>query len=114
MDVAPEGGGRNLGPRPMETILSGATACTAYDVLTHLKKKKQNVHSCNISVNAHRAITDPKVFEKIHIHFLIYGADIDENLVKKAIHLSKTKLGSGYKMLSYSAEITESYQIKES
>ena len=113
MDTAVEGGGRNLGPRPMETILSGATACTAYDVLSHLKMKDQNVEGCKIHVNANRAKTDPKVFNNIHMHLIIEGTNIDEEEVKKGINLSKSKYGSGYKMLSLTAIITESYEIKD-
>ena len=111
MDTSVEAGGRNLGPRPMETILSGATACTAFDVLSFLKTKNQDIEACRTHVSAERAKTDPKVFEKIHMHFIIQGNNIDQGLVEKAIELSKTKYGSGYKMLSLTAVMTETYQI---
>ena len=112
MDTAEEGGGRNLGPRPMETILSGVAACTTYDVLTHLKIKEQQVEGCKVSINAERAETDPKIFKKIHMHFTVEGTKIDEKEVSNAIELSKLKYGSGYKMLSLSASMTESFEIK--
>ena len=111
MDTAVEGGGRNLGPRPMETILSGAAACTAYDILSHLKMNNQNVEGCKVSVSADRAKTDPKVFKKIHMHFIIEGTNIDEEEVKMGIELSKSKYGSGYKILSLTAKITETYEV---
>ena len=76
MDTSEEGGGRNLGPRPMETILSGVVACTTYDVLNHLRIKKQEVDGCKVKVNAERAETDPKIFKKIHMHFIIEGTKL--------------------------------------
>ena len=112
MDTSEEGGGRNLGPRPMETILSGVVACTTYDVLNHLKIKKQEVEGCKVRVNAERAETDPKIFKKIHMHFIIEGTKIDEALVTNAIEISKSKFGSGYKMMSFSALMTETFEIK--
>lgn len=112
MDTSEEGGGRNLGPRPMETILSGVVACTTYDVLNHLKIKKQEVEVCKVRVNAERAETDPKIFKKIHMHFIIEGTKIDETLVTNAIEISKSKFGSGYKMMSFSALMTETFEIK--
>jgi putative redox protein len=111
MDTSEEGGGRNLGPRPMETILSGVVACTTYDVLNHLRIKKQEVDGCKVKVNAERAETDPKIFKKIHMHFTIEGAMINEEEVKNAIELSKTKYGSGYRMLSFSAVMSESFEV---
>ena len=73
MDGAPEGGGRNLGPRPMETLLMGAGGCTAYDVVHILKKSRANVTDCEVQIEAQRADEDPKVFTKIHFHFVITG-----------------------------------------
>jgi putative redox protein len=113
MDTAVEGGGRNIGPRPMETLLSGAIACTAYDVLSHLKTNTQNIEGCKVIVNAQRATTDPKVFIRVHMHFVIEGQNIEKNLVDRAIHLSRTKYGSGYRILSLTAEMTESYEIND-
>ena len=112
MDTAKEGGGRNLGPRPMEAILSGVVACSTYDVLTYLKIKEQEIDGCRVKVNAERAETDPKVFKKIHMHFTVEGTNIDKQEVKNAIELSKSKYGSGYKMMSFVAVITESFEIR--
>ena len=111
MDTAEEGGGRNLGPRPMETILSGVVACTTYDILNHLRTQEQQVEGCTVKVNAERAETYPKIFKKIHMHFTVEGAMINEEVVKNAIELSKTKYGSGYRMLSFSAVMTESFEV---
>jgi len=112
MDTAKEGGGRNLGPRPMEAILSGVVACSTYDVLTYLRIKEQEIDGCRVKVNAERAETDPKIFKKIHMHFIIEGTKIDETLVTNAIEISKSKFGSGYKMMSFSALMTETFEIK--
>src|SRR5258705_2896369 len=73
MDGAPEGGGRNLAPRPMEMVLVGTGGCTAYDVVAILRKSGQEVHGCEVQLTAERAATDPKVFPPIHIHFLLSG-----------------------------------------
>src|SRR5690349_23675135 len=77
MDGAPEGGGRNLGPRPMETVLAGTGGCTAYDVVSILRKARQPVRSCVVEIDADRAEQDPKVFTRIHFHFVITGAGVD-------------------------------------
>src|SRR5256885_17085543 len=91
MDGAPEGGGRNVGPRPMETVLAGTGGCTAYDVLTILRKARQAVRGCVVDIDAERAAQDPKVFTRIHFHFVITGTDIDPKHVERAIHLSAEK-----------------------
>src|SRR5438477_8763302 len=88
MDGAPEGGGRNLGPRPMETVLAGTAGCTAYDVVTILRKARQPVRACVVEVEADRAAQDPKVFTRIHLHFVITGEGVDPKQVERAIHLS--------------------------
>ena len=113
MDGAPEGGGRNLGPRPMETVLSGAAACTAYDVVLILRKSGQDIIACEVVTSSERAETDPKVFTKIHLLFRITGRDLKANLVERAIHLSHTKYCSATKMLGATAEITHSYELIE-
>src|SRR6266852_9144201 len=87
MDGAPEGGGRNLGPRPMETVLAGTGGCTAYDVVLILKKSGQNVSGCEVRLTSERAETDPKVFTKIHMHFVLRGRDLKPSTVE-----SETKL----------------------
>jgi putative redox protein len=113
MDGAPEGGGRNLGPRPMETVLSGAAACTAYDVVLILRKSGLKILGCEVITTSERAQTDPKVFTKIHLHFRITGIDLKANLVEQAISLSQNKYCSATKMLGATAEITHAYELLE-
>jgi putative redox protein len=112
MDGAPEGGGRNLGPRPMETVLSGAAGCTAYDVVL-IRKSGAQIFGCEVITTSERADTDPKVFTKIHLHFKISGKEVKANLVERAISLSHTKYCSATKMLGLTAEITHDYEISE-
>lgn len=113
MDGAPEGGGRNLGPRPMEVVLSGSAACTAYDVVLILRKSGMDIRHCDVEASAERAETDPKVFTKIHMHFKVYGCALKANLVERAITLSHTKYCSATKMLGLTAEITHDYVLIE-
>jgi putative redox protein len=113
MDGAPEGGGRNLGPRPMETLLSGAAACTAYDVVLILRKSGLDLLGCEVVTTSERAETDPKVFTKIHMVFKIRGRGLKANLVERAISLSHSKYCSATKMLGLTAEITHSYELIE-
>ena len=91
MDGAPEGGGRNLAPRPMELVLAGSGGCTAYDVVVILKKSGQDVTGCEVKLSAERAATDPKVFTKVHMHFVVRGRTLKRNLVEQAIRLSHEK-----------------------
>jgi putative redox protein len=113
MDGAPEGGGRNLAPRPMEMVLLGAGGCTAYDVVVILKKSGQDVTGCEVSLAAERAETDPKVFTKIHMHFVVRGRALKKNLVEHAVRLSHDKYCSATAMLAKTAEITRDFQIIE-
>ena len=113
MDGAPEGGGQNLGPRPMETVLSGAAACTAYDVVLILRKSGLKILGCEVITTSERAQTDPKVFTKIHLHFRITGIDLKASLVERAISLSQSKYCSATKMLGATAEITHAYELLE-
>lgn len=113
MDGAPEGGGRNLGPRPMETVLAGTGGCTAYDVVTILKKARQAISDCVLEVDAERAPTDPKVFTRIHFHFVISGRNVRREQVERAIHLSAEKYCSASIMLGKTAEITHDFEIVE-
>ena len=113
MDGAPKGGGRNLGPRPMETVLSGAAACTAYDVVLILRKSGLKILGCEVITTSERAQTDPKVFTKIHLHFRITGIDLKASLVERAISLSQSKYCSATKMLGATAEITHAYELLE-
>jgi putative redox protein len=111
MDGAPEGGGRNLGPRPMETVLAGTGGCTAYDVVVILKKSKQQVTGCEVQLQAGRAETDPKVFTSIHMHFAVRGRDLKPSVVESAIKLSHGKYCSATAMLGKTAAITWDYEI---
>ena len=113
MDGAPEGGGRNLGPRPMETMLAGTGGCTAYDVVTILKKARQDISDCVVEIDAERALQDPKVFTRIHFHFVVYGKGVDAKHVERAIHLSAEKYCSASIMLAKTAAITHDFEIKE-
>ena len=113
MDGAPDGGGRNLAPRPMEMVLVGTGGCTAYDVMVILKKSGQDVTGCEVSVNADRAETDPKVFTKIRMHFRLRGRALKPKLVEQAIRLSHDKYCSASIMLGKTAEITTDYEVIE-
>src|SRR3989338_1977609 len=111
MDGAPEGGGRNLAPRPMEVVLAGAGGCTAYDVVVILKKNGQEVTGCDVRLTAERAETDPNVFTRIHMHFAVRGRSLKRNLVEQAIRLSHEKYCSATAMLVKTAEITRDFEI---
>ena len=111
MDGAPDGGGRNLGPRPMETVLAGTGGCTAYDVVVILRKSGQNVSACEVRLSAERAEADPKVFTRIHMHFVVRGRALKRNLVEHAIRLSHEKYCSASIMLGKTAQITEDFEI---
>ena len=111
MDGAPEGGGRNLAPRPMETVLAGTAGCTAYDVVLILRRGRQAVTGCQVKVTSTRAETDPKVFTKINMHFTVTGSDISAAAVERAIHMSHNKYCSASIMLGKTAEITTSFDI---
>lgn len=111
MDGAPAYGGRNLGPRPMEMLLIGAGGCTSFDVITILKKSRQAVSDCYVELDAARAETDPKVFTKIHMHFVVKGKDLKPDVVAKAIKLSAEKYCSASIMLGATAEITHDFEV---
>ena len=111
MDGAPDGGGRNLAPRPMETLLAGAGACTAYDVVLILKRGRHDVTGCTLKVQADRAETDPKVFTRINLHFVVTGRNLAEAVVGRAITLSHEKYCSATIMLAKSAEVSTSFEI---
>lgn len=113
MDGAPDGGGRNLAPRPMEMVLVGTGGCTAYDVVVILKKSGQDVRGCEVEVKSERAASDPKVFTKIHMHFVVRGRALKRNLVEHAIRLSHEKYCSASIMLGKTAEITKDFEIVE-
>lgn len=113
MDGAPDGGGRNLAPRPMETLLAGAGACTAYDVVLILKRGRHDVRGCQLKVTSERAATDPKVFTRINLHFIVSGRALSATAVERAIALSHDKYCSATVMLGKTAEITHSHEIVE-
>ena len=113
MDGAPDGGGRNLGPRPMEMVLLGTGGCTAYDVVLILKKNGQDVRGCEVALEAERAATDPKVFTSIEFRFTVRGRGLKPNLVERAIKLSHDKYCSASAMLARTAELKMSWEIVE-
>ena len=111
MDGAPEGGGHNLAPRPMELVLAGTGGCTAFDVVLILRKSGQDIRGCDVSLKAERAEKDPKVFTKVHFHFTVRGRELKTNLVERAIKLSHEKYCSASIMLEKTAELTHSFEI---
>ena len=113
MDGAPDGGGRNLAPRPMETVLAGTGACTAYDVVLILRRGRHAVTGCRVKVSAERATTDPKVFTRIGMHFVITGVALNADAVARAVALSHQKYCSATAMLSKTADIVVSHEIVE-
>ncbi len=113
MDGSPASGGRNLGPRPMEMLLLGTGGCTSFDVITILKKSRQAVSDCYVELDAERAETDPKVFTKIHMHFVVTGRDIKPEVVEKAIKLSAEKYCSASIMLGQTAVITHDFEVMQ-
>ncbi len=113
MDGAPDGGGRNLAPRPMETVLAGTGGCTAYDVVLILRRGRHDVRGCQVKVSAERADVDPKVFTKIHMHFVVSGRDLAAAAVERAIALSHEKYCSASIMLGKTAGITTSFELLE-
>jgi putative redox protein len=114
MDGSPDGGGRNLAPRPMETVLAGTGACSAYDVVLILKRGRHDVRGCRVRVTAERAPTDPKVFTTIHLHFVVTGAGLPAGAVERAIALSHEKYCSATIMMARTATVTTSYEVLSS
>jgi putative redox protein len=113
IDGAPEYGGRNLGMRPMEMLLMGAVACTAFDVVLILRKARQPVADCAVDADAERAPTDPKVFTRIHLRYTVVGRGLERSHVERAVKLSKDKYCSATLMLAKTAEITFEISILE-
>lgn len=113
LDGAPEGGGRDLGPRPMEVVLMGTGGCTAYDVIHILRKSRAPVTDCVLEIDSERAAEDPKVFTKIHFHFIITGKGLKAAQVERAVHLSAEKYCSASIMLGKTAAITHDFEIRE-
>jgi putative redox protein len=111
MDGAPEAGGRNLAPRPMELLLAGAGGCSAFDVVLILQRARQAISGCEVVLQAERAAEDPKVFTKINLHFKIKGKDLDQAKVDRAVKLSHEKYCSATAMLAKTAELTYSIEV---
>jgi len=113
MDGPPDHGGRNLGVRPMEMLLLGMGGCTAFDVVMILKKARQKVTDCVVELEAERAAKEPKVFTRIHVHFVVSGDGLADKQVKRAVELSSEKYCSASIMLGKSAVITHDYEIRD-
>jgi len=113
MDGPPESGGKNLGVRPMEMLLLGLGGCSAFDVVHILRKARQQITDCVADIDATRADTDPKVFTKIHIHFVVTGIALDPKRVEQAVNLSAEKYCSASIMLGKVAEITHDFDVVE-
>ncbi len=109
----PENGGANLAPRPMETVLAGTGGCTAYDVVLILKRGRHDVRGCVVRLTSERAETDPKVFTKIHMHFVVTGRGIPASAVERAIAMSHDKYCSATIMLGKTADITTGFELVE-
>jgi putative redox protein len=113
MDGAPDAGGRNLGPRPMEMVLAGTGGCTAFDIVLILKKGRHAVSGCEVTLKAERADSDPKVFTHIHFHYKVKGKQLKQEAVARAIELSKDKYCSASIMIGKTARITHDFEIIE-
>jgi putative redox protein len=113
MDGPPDIGGRNLGPRPMEMLLLGTGACSSVDVVSILKKSRQDVTDCWVELDADRATTEPKVFTKIHMHFVVVGKGLKPEVVERAVKLSAEKYCSASIMLGKSAEVSHDFEVRE-
>ena len=113
MDGAPDGGGRNLAPRPMEVVLAGTGGCTAYDVVLILKRGRHDVRGCQVKLSSERASEDPKVFTRIHMHFTVTGKGVPAGAVERAIALSHERYCSASIMLGKTASITTSFELVE-
>ena len=111
MDAAPDVGGRNLGPRPMEMLLLGTGGCSSIDVILILQKMRQQVSDCYVEIEAERAESEPKVFTKIHLHFVVKGKGIKAEAVEKAVKLSAEKYCSASIMLGATAAMTHDFEI---
>lgn len=113
MDGAPDGGGRDLAPRPMETVLAGTGGCTAYDVVLILKRGRHDVRGCQVQLRAERAPVDPKVFTALHMHFVITGRGLPPAAVERAVALSHERYCSASIMIGKTATITTSFEVIE-
>jgi len=112
-EAKPENGGRNLAPRPMETVLAGTGGCAAYDVVLILRRGRHDVRGCSVKLSAERAQTDPKVFTQINMHFVVTGKGIPAAAVERAVALSHDKYCSATAMLAKTAEVSTSFEVLE-
>jgi putative redox protein len=113
MDGSPDAGGRNLAPRPMELVLAGAGGCSSFDVVLILKRGRYEVNGCELRMKAERAETDPKVFTRINMHFVVTGKGLKPEAVERAVKMSAEKYCSATIMLGKTAEVTHSFEIIE-
>jgi putative redox protein len=113
MDGPPEAGGKNSGPRPMEMLLMGTGGCAAFDVVMILKKSRQEISDCVVEIEAERATQEPKVFTRIHFHFILTGKTLNSAQVERAIKLSAEKYCSASIMLAKTAQLTHDFDIVE-
>lgn len=113
MDGAPDAGGRNLAPRPMEMMLAGAGGCSAFDVVLILRRGRHAVSACEVRLSAERATIDPKIFTRIHYHFVVHGKALKAEAVARAVQLSAEKYCSASIMLGKSATITHDFEVLE-
>ena len=113
MDASPDVGGRNLGVRPMEMVILGLGGCTSIDVMMILKKMRQQVTDCWVEIDSHRADDHPKVFDRIHVHFVVTGVGLDPKKVGHAVELSAEKYCSVSAMLAKTAEMTHDFEVVE-
>jgi putative redox protein len=112
-EAKPENGGANMAPRPMETVLAGTGGCTAYDVVLILKRGRHDVRGCSVKLTSERAPVDPKVFTRIHMHFVVTGRGLSAGAVERAIAMSHDKYCSATIMLGKTAEISTSFELLE-
>ena len=113
VDAAPDVGGKNLGARPMELVLMGTGACSAIDVVHILRKARQSVSGCVVELDSERAPEEPKVFTKLHMHYVVSGKGLAPTQVERAIKLSKEKYCSATIMLAKTADVTYDFEIRE-
>lgn len=113
MDGAPDSGGRNLGVRPMEMVLLGMGGCTAFDVVLILKRQRQAISDCYVELSSERAEEAPKVFTKIHVHYVVKGKNLNEKKVARAVDMTAEKYCSVSIMLAKSVDVTHDYEIIE-
>ncbi|SOD40523.1 OsmC family protein [Nitrosovibrio sp. Nv4] len=113
MDGPPEAGGKNSGPRPMEILLMGTGGCAAFDVVLILKKSRQDISNCEVEIEAERAPQEPKVFTRIHFHFILTGKKLNPQQIERAITLSAEKYCSASIMLGKTAKLTHDFEIVE-